>query len=297
MFTHRFFAAIGRANHQAAVEAARYAVAEDSGVLYASEVPPAEEPIQESSNPTPDVVSAGPAPNFGTAPPVQSPLPTPGVVALEEAAEPTSDTTLEPIAEPSTVPTVEPIPEPTPQPTAEPTPEPTALPTAEPTPEPTALPTAEPTPEPTLQPTPEGQEGLDYAFAQGLLRLTNDARIANGLAPLNEHPALMAAAQKYAEIHTQLSPLQLSHEADGSTFTARIEREGYTNWACLGENLHLNPLDIPRTVEQTFQNWMTGAHRDNILSPDFQDIGIACYVGMAEPYPVQICVQNFGARS
>ncbi len=76
-----------------------------------------------------------------------------------------------------------------------------------------------------------------------------------------------------------------------------MEQQGYTDWTRVGENLHLNPLDVPRTVEQTFQGWMTGSHRDNILDPEFRDIGVACYVGMTEAYPVQICVQDFGAKS
>lgn len=240
MFTHRFFSAIGRANHQAAVEAARYASSQGPDVVYPWEALLAEEPIQASSNPTLDVPSPVPPSSLGAAPPVQSPPPAADLPPLER--------------------------------------------------------TAEPTPEPTAEQKPEVQEGLDYAFAQGLLLLTNEARIANGLAPLNEHPALVAAAQKYAETHTRLSPLQLSHQVDGSTLSARMEGEGYVGWTRLGENLHLNPLDAFRTVEQTFQDWMTGAHRDNILDPNFQDIGIACYVGMAEPYPVQICVQDFGAR-
>jgi uncharacterized protein YkwD len=211
------------------------------------------------------VLSEGPPPSFGVAPPVQAPPPTADLPSPEWTTEPTLEPTVEPTWEPTTEPTIQV----------------------------TVEPTAQPSPEPTTQ----VREGPDYAFAQALLQLTNETRIANGLAPLNEDPALVAASQKYAEVHVRLSPLQLSHGVDGSTLKDRIEREGYTGWACLGENLHLNPLDVTRTVEQTFQNWMTGAHRDNILDPNFEDIGIGCYAGMAEPYPVQICVQNFGARS
>lgn len=139
-------------------------------------------------------------------------------------------------------------------------------------------------------------EGSDLAFAQAIVELTNQARVANGLAPLAEHPALVAAAQEYADLHAHLSPDRLDHRLNGSTIDSRAEAEGYTGWTFLAENLVWASVEPPLSPADAVQQWLASpAHRGNILNPAVNETGVGCYVSASER-PFRICVQDFGAR-
>ncbi|MDP2948136.1 MAG: CAP domain-containing protein [Chloroflexota bacterium] len=149
---------------------------------------------------------------------------------------------------------------------------------------------------PPLEAAPSIGEGLDLEFARRLVELTNEARAASGLSPLTEQPSPTSAAQKYAELHALLSPNALNHWLNGSSVQSRIEAEGYTSWTIWSENLMWGTVDPPYSAEQVMQMWLgSEAHRNNILNPAFQEIGVGCYIGMADGL-VRICVQDFGAR-
>ncbi len=149
---------------------------------------------------------------------------------------------------------------------------------------------------PPLEAAPSIGEGLDLEFARQLVELTNEARAASGLSPLTEQPSLTSAAQEYAELHALLSPNALNHWLNGSSVQSRIEGEGYTNWTTWSENLVWTTVDPPYSTEQVMQMWLGSQdHRNNILNPASQEIGIGCYIGMAERL-FRICVQDFGAR-
>jgi uncharacterized protein YkwD len=155
-----------------------------------------------------------------------------------------------------------------------------------------ALPTASPAP----PPAPTVTEGPDPPFAQMLLDLTNQARLANGLAPLAPHPALVTAAEEYAELHAYLSPDQLGHHLNGSTIDSRAEAEGYSGWTLMAENLAWCSADPPLSPADVVQQWLASeAHRDNILNPTLNETGVGCYVRVSDQ-PFRICVQEFGAR-
>jgi uncharacterized protein YkwD len=159
-------------------------------------------------------------------------------------------------------------------------------------PESTAPPSASPAPPPAFTTT----EGLDLAFAGAIVELTNQARLANGLTPLAEHPALVAAAQEYAELHAHVSPDRLDHGLNGSTLDSRAEAEGYAGWTFLAENLVWSGFDPPLSPEEAVQQWLASpAHRDNLLNPTIEEMGVGCYVS-ATARPFRICVQEFGAR-
>jgi uncharacterized protein YkwD len=163
-------------------------------------------------------------------------------------------------------------------------------------PSPTAS-AAPPTASPTLPRTPVATEGPDLAFAEAILALTNQQRLANGLAPLAEHPALVAAAQEYADLHAHVSPDRLDHSLNGSTLDSRAEAEGYAGWTFLAENLVWSGFDPPLSPAETIQQWLASpAHRDNMLNPAVEETGVGCYVSAAER-PFRICVQDFGVRS
>jgi uncharacterized protein YkwD len=169
----------------------------------------------------------------------------------------------------------------------------------------TAAPPAE-SPSPTVSPPPPTEnpsppppavaEGLDLAFAEAIVDLINEARLANGLNPVAQHPALVAAAQKYADLHAHVSPDRLDHNLSGSTLGSRIEAEGYTGWTFLAENLLWGSFEPPLSPVEAAQQWLASpAHRANILNPTVNETGVGCYVSAAER-PFRICVQDFGAR-
>jgi len=164
----------------------------------------------------------------------------------------------------------------------------------------TAPPPVESPPPPTQNPsptsTPAFAEGLDLAYAEAIVDLTNEARVANGLSPLTQHPALVAAAQKYADLHAHVSPDRLDHGLSGSTLGSRIEAESYDGWTFLAENLLWVSLEPPLSPAEAVQYWLASpAHRDNILSSAVNETGVGCYVSTAEQ-PFRICVQDLGAR-
>jgi len=154
-----------------------------------------------------------------------------------------------------------------------------------------------PTESPAPPPAPAVAEGLDLAFAEAIVEVTNQARLANGLSPLAEDPALVAAAQEYADLHAHISPDHLDHGLNGSTLGSRAEAEGYTGWTFLAENLVWSGFAPPLSPAEVVQQWLASpAHRANLLNPTVNETGVGCYVS-ATQQPFRICVEDFGVRS
>lgn len=129
-------------------------------------------------------------------------------------------------------------------------------------------------------PAPPPTDWPDYEFAGRVLALVNGERVARGLAPLEVHPALAAAAQGYARLLVITD--SFGHEGpDGSTISSRIYGEGYTGAAYLSETLwwsvgYLGP-------EQVVRAWMASAsHQQQILNAAFRLAGIGCHFRQAE---------------
>ena len=140
-------------------------------------------------------------------------------------------------------------------------------------------------------------EGLDLAFAQAIVEQTNQTRLASGVTALAQHPALVAAAEEYADLHAHLSPDRLDHCLNGSTIDSRANAEGYAGWTFLGENLVWSTFDPSLSAQNLVQEWLNSpAHRDNMLNPTVSETGVGCYVSAVER-PFIICVQDFGARA
>jgi len=128
--------------------------------------------------------------------------------------------------------------------------------------------------------TAAAAQGLDVSgFTDLVLTLLNEQRAANGLSPVQRVSALDAAAQSYSRtmmLATAGGPVYLSHTGpDGSTTARRIAATGYA-WNTLAEDLGAGQ----KTPEQVVAEWMSSEeHRDNILGPDFTDVGIGLAVG------------------
>ncbi|MEL6136100.1 MAG: CAP domain-containing protein [Cyanobacteria bacterium J06628_6] len=118
-----------------------------------------------------------------------------------------------------------------------------------------------------------------------LLRLTNAERAAIGLSPLRLSAELGDAAQAHAEDMARRG--ELSHTGgDGSSMGDRIDATGY-RYRAAGENVACGSARGSATLQQ----WMgSPGHRQNILNPDFTEIGFgqADGQGHCSPYWVQV---------
>lgn len=136
---------------------------------------------------------------------------------------------------------------------------------------------------------------LGYAAAQispeEVIKLTNQQRQANGLDIVKLNPELsVAAAQKAADMFARnywahVSPV-------GTQPWYFITSAGYS-YRYAGENLARDFSD-PQSVVRA---WMDSpSHRENILNPKYQDIGLAIIDGKLEGRETTLVVQMFGTK-
>jgi len=128
--------------------------------------------------------------------------------------------------------------------------------------------------------TQETQEtGVSPPTAAEVIEAVNQLRIANGLLPLNTHPALMQVAQWEANAiaggapgHTRPNGLTLGQWllSLGYPLSGDLSMDGYRseNWVAA------------RTAQEAIELWlMDGPHTNTMLSPDRSDVGAAIAVG------------------
>ncbi len=106
-----------------------------------------------------------------------------------------------------------------------------------------------------------------------LIELHNKERAAAKLPPLKANAKLEAAAKAHAKDMADHD--KMTHEgADGSTPAQRVERAGY-HFQNAGENV----AEGQESDEEVMTAWMDSPpHKENILKPEFTEIGAACYV-------------------
>jgi uncharacterized protein YkwD len=116
------------------------------------------------------------------------------------------------------------------------------------------------------------------------LCLLNERRAAAGLAPLRENGSLRTTAERYAQY--MVSDEHFGHEDEsGHNVVWRVMRDDPAfadRWLVIGENLGwgTHALATPRAM---VEGWMgSPSHRDNILYPRYQEIGI----GITDGAPV-----------
>lgn len=122
-----------------------------------------------------------------------------------------------------------------------------------------------------------------------VIRLTNVQRQANGLNALNENSVLDAAA--LAKGNDMLAKGYWAHFApDGTSPWSFFLSFGY-KYSYAGENLARDFPDASSAVNA----WMNSpSHRENILNPNYRDIGIGVVEGSLAGVDTTIVVQFFG---
>ncbi|MFI6323943.1 CAP domain-containing protein [Nonomuraea sp. NPDC050556] len=137
------------------------------------------------------------------------------------------------------------------------------------TPTPTPTPTTS-TSAPTPTPTPTTPGGGGTAVEDEVVKLTNEARTANGCKALTHDPQLRAAAEGHSA--DMAAKGYFSHTSqDGRNPGDRIKAAGFSPVRTWGENIAMGQ----RTAESVVQGWLNSpGHRANIMNCAFTHIGV-----------------------
>ncbi len=122
-----------------------------------------------------------------------------------------------------------------------------------------------------------------------LIDLTNLERQDNALIPLTANQLLTKAADLKAR--AILESQTFKHTINDKKFSSWVKEAGY-NYSYVGENL---AVDFA-TSEGVIEAWENSPlHKKNLLSPYYQEIGIAAVLGKFQGQDTTIVVQIFGA--
>jgi len=129
------------------------------------------------------------------------------------------------------------------------------------------------------------------ANAKELIDLTNQYRESQGLTILSPNPRLTQAAVNKA--YDLLTNQYFSHTSpDGKKFSDWIKEVDY-KYFYVGENL---AIDFEKN-DDIFQAWLESpSHKENIIKPQYQEIGIAVIEGKYKNSQTTVVVQLFGSR-
>lgn len=133
--------------------------------------------------------------------------------------------------------------------------------------------------------------GISYSISESeLLRDTNIKRAENGLAPLSVNSQLTLSAGQKAT-HMMTNNYWAHFAPDGTTPWSFMRANGY-DYVYAGENLAKGFTDSETIVDA----WMKSpSHRENLLSPKYNEIGFAILEGNLAGEDTVLVVQMFGA--
>ncbi|MEO8505630.1 MAG: CAP domain-containing protein [Acidobacteriota bacterium] len=129
------------------------------------------------------------------------------------------------------------------------------------------------------------------AMRQEMLATTNAARMEAHRVALTLEPHLVDCAQKYARLMLQSS--HYGHVApDGTTVRERAQAAGYGDFTALGENIAQGQFSVAEVMD----GWLhSPAHRENLLSPLYRDVGFGVAFGHDANGWEVLWVQCFGS--
>jgi len=124
---------------------------------------------------------------------------------------------------------------------------------------------------------------------EDIITLTNRERETASLNVLTANPLLTQAAT--AKGKAILESQNFSHNIDNKRFSSWIRDTGY-NYSFVGENLAIDFV----ASEDIMKAWENSPlHKKNLLSPYYQEIGVAAIDGKFQGQDTTIVVQIFGA--
>lgn len=124
-----------------------------------------------------------------------------------------------------------------------------------------------------------------------IIKLTNDYRASQGLPILQENARLDQAAADRAR--DMLHRGYFDHTApDGNRFSKWVQNVNY-KYFYVGENLAIDFND----AGEAFHAWLgSPEHLENIIRPQYHEIGVAAIEGNFNGRPTTVIVQIFGSR-
>lgn len=134
------------------------------------------------------------------------------------------------------------------------------------------------------------------AYEMRTFELHNQTRESNNLATLCVSEILTEAARSHSQ--EMIDQDYFSHSSyNGESFSARLERFGYDSYEKVGENIAWGSGSLA-SPENIFQGWMeSSGHRENILDPDYREVGIGTAMGECEGYSdCTMYTADFGVR-
>jgi uncharacterized protein YkwD len=128
---------------------------------------------------------------------------------------------------------------------------------------------------------------------ESIIRLTNNARLQNGLPPLKANMILDAVAKARAK--DMLEKQYFAHVSPAGEEASDVaQRIGY-HYKIIAENIAKGDF---LTNQKLIDGWMQSpGHRMNILSSEVEEIGVAVLEGKMQGVDTHIIVQIFGLQS
>lgn len=124
-----------------------------------------------------------------------------------------------------------------------------------------------------------------------IIELTNQARAEKGISVLRENDLLNQAAALKAR--DMLAHNYFAHYSPQKVAPWHWFKEVSYNYTYAGENLAMNFSE----AEDAMTAWLASpTHRDNLLSQNYEDIGVAVVVGEINGEETTLVVQLFGQR-
>jgi uncharacterized protein YkwD len=123
-----------------------------------------------------------------------------------------------------------------------------------------------------------GRVSYLYDLERKIFRLTNEARRRHGVPPLTWETSLQNAARAHSadmlrrNYFSHMSPDgRTPHERIRSAYPFPLSSTGENIWSGTGHD----PGNTSRLARLIVNNWMSSAgHRQNLLNPEFTDIGV-----------------------
>ena len=128
-----------------------------------------------------------------------------------------------------------------------------------------------------------------------IIEITNTTRAEAKLGRVTVSPQLTAAARAYADVLARSKIF--THEADGTTMSARIDKTGYKSCTA-AENLAMHQSSRGFATRElavsAMEGWLNSpGHRKNIMTPEVTETGVAV-VRAPVTDPKFLIVQLFG---